>query len=189
MTDTFNVKEFIVVEGRSDTQNLRRLGPVETIETGGSALNQATIQTIKHAVATRGAIIFTDPDFNGERLRRLITQQVPGVKQAYISQGQGRAHRDNPHKSLGVEHASLSVLKKALQQAASFDQQASSDVTPVFLQELGLIGGPLAAQYRQELGMTLKIGHTNGKQLYRKLQAFGISQAEVLRVMKGIYHG
>ncbi|XZO08635.1 toprim domain-containing protein [Weissella paramesenteroides] len=59
------IREVIVVEGRADTEALRHAVVADTIETNGSALNEQTVAAIKQAAATRGVIIFTDPDFNG----------------------------------------------------------------------------------------------------------------------------
>lgn len=61
------IKEFIVVEGRDDTTAIKRAVEADTIETNGSAINQATIEKIKRAQETRGVIIFTDPDYPGEK--------------------------------------------------------------------------------------------------------------------------
>ena len=65
-------KEVIIVEGRDDTTRLiETFGPdIKVIETGGSALNRATQARIKQAAEQFGIIIFTDPDYQGLRLRR-----------------------------------------------------------------------------------------------------------------------
>ncbi|MBC6499483.1 DUF4093 domain-containing protein [Weissella confusa] len=57
----------------------------DTIETNGSALSEATLQAIQRAAKSRGIIVFTDPDFNGERLRKLITAVVPDTKHAFLT--------------------------------------------------------------------------------------------------------
>lgn len=189
MTERLEIDEVVVVEGRSDTQNLQRAAVVDTIETGGSALNASVIKTIAHATQRRGVIVLTDPDFNGERLRRIITEAVPGVQQAFISQDQGRAERDNPHKSLGVEHASIVTLQRALMSVSVRHERPQSDVTRSFLQDAGLIGGTGASQARQQLSELLQIGHVNGKQLYRRLHAYGITVAEVTAALKGNQRG
>lgn len=62
------IHEFIVVEGRDDTTAINRSVIADTIETNGSALSQETIEKIRHAQELRGVIIFTDPDFPGEKI-------------------------------------------------------------------------------------------------------------------------
>ena len=63
------IKEVIVVEGRDDTAAIKRAVQADTIETGGSAINAKTIEKIRLAQQKRGVIIFTDPDYQGERIR------------------------------------------------------------------------------------------------------------------------
>lgn len=73
------IHEFIVVEGRDDTTAINRSVIADTIETNGSALSQETIEKIRHAQELRGVIIFTDPDFPGEKIRKQIDSAVPTV--------------------------------------------------------------------------------------------------------------
>ncbi|MDF7626431.1 ribonuclease M5 [Lactobacillaceae bacterium L1_55_11] len=186
MTDLVPIREFIVVEGRADTQNLSRAVIADTIETGGSALDAVTLDRIAQAVKTRGAIILTDPDFNGLRLRQKILAAVPGCLEAFISQDQGRAARDNPHKSLGVEHASPAVIQAALAAVVHPSSAGvTSDIDRDFLLETGLLGGPAASAKRQLVGEQLHLGYSNGKQFYRRLRAYGYQQADVLAALKG----
>ncbi|GAP02387.1 ribonuclease M5 [Fructobacillus pseudoficulneus] len=191
MTDRPKIKAMVVVEGWSDTKRLSQAVDCDTIETRGSALGPEVLQRIRLAVKDRGAIVLTDPDFNGNRLRRLISAAVPEVTQATISQDQGRASKDNPHKSLGVEHAPLAVLAQCLQEADARvgKDRPSSDVDRDFLIDLGLIGGAQAVEKRQYLGEQLQIGYANGKQLYQRLQAYGIQKADVLSALKGTFDG
>ena len=66
------ISQVIVVEGRDDTANLKRYFDVETYETRGSAINEQDIERIQRLHQRHGVIVFTDPDFNGERIRRMI---------------------------------------------------------------------------------------------------------------------
>lgn len=177
--------EFIVVEGRADTENLARIVDADTIETGGSALGDEVVERIRQAVVIRGAIILTDPDFNGQRLRHKILAQVPGCQEAFINQDQGRAARDNPHKSLGVEHAQPAVLLAALKAVVKPGTEVTSDIDLPFMQTVGLLGGQDARQKRLLVGESLHIGYGNGKQFYRRLKAYGYQQADVCKALRG----
>ena len=179
MTDKPKINEMIVVEGRSDTQNLARAVIADTIETGGSAVTPDAVMRAKHAAATRGVIILTDPDFNGQRIRQIMSAHVPEAKQAFITQDAARAAKDNPHKSLGVEHAAPAVLRAALAQVMTPQVAQTSDVNQRFLLQNGLLGGAHARVNRQILGETLHIGYTNGKQLMKRLHQFGITQDQI----------
>ncbi len=77
-------KQIIVVEGKDDTAAIKRAVEADTIETNGSALNDSVIAQIKLAKQRRGVIIFTDPDYPGERIRRIINEQVPGCGHAFL---------------------------------------------------------------------------------------------------------
>ena len=51
---------------------------------------------------------------------------------------------------------------------------------------MGLTGGRQAKALRIQLGETLRIGYTNGKQLQKRLTMFGITEEEVAYAMKKI---
>ena len=71
------IEEIIVVEGKDDTKRLKEVFDVDTIETRGSAINENILEQIEHAQETRGVIVFTDPDFSGEKIRKTIREAVP----------------------------------------------------------------------------------------------------------------
>ncbi len=64
------IKEIIVVEGKDDTVAIKRAVNADTIETNGSAVNEATIEQVRLAQKKRGVIIFTDPDFPGQKITK-----------------------------------------------------------------------------------------------------------------------
>src|SRR5699024_1736515 len=80
------VKEIIDVEGKSDTTKIKLAVDADTIETNGSAINDETLALIAHAKEKRGVIIFTDPDYPGERIRHIIDQAVPGCKHPFCNE-------------------------------------------------------------------------------------------------------
>ena len=69
MTEKIKIQEVLVVEGKDDTVNLRRFYDVDTYETRGSAINDEDLERIEKLNNLRGVIVFTDPDYNGERIR------------------------------------------------------------------------------------------------------------------------
>ncbi|MGL5898254.1 MAG: toprim domain-containing protein, partial [Lactobacillaceae bacterium] len=99
--DKYKIKAIIIVEGKKDTQRLRLIDPnVQTIETNGAAINQKVISLIKKVSIQNEVIVFTDPDFSGERIRRLITKAVPKVKQAFLRQKDAIPQKHLRHASL-----------------------------------------------------------------------------------------
>ncbi|MBS9337789.1 ribonuclease M5 [Fructobacillus parabroussonetiae] len=189
LPDRPSIAAVVVVEGWSDSQRLALAVDCDTIETGGSALDARVLERIAIAKERRGVIVLTDPDFNGNRLRQLILAAVPGVTLASITRDQGRAAKDNPHKSLGIEHAPLAdlqaVLLKADREAARADKRPKSDIDRDFLLDLGLLGAGSAKERRRLLGDRLAIGYANGKQLLNRLTAMGFQKNDVLNGLKG----
>jgi ribonuclease M5 len=169
------IKEIIVVEGRDDTVAIHRAVNADTIETNGSAVNHEIIEKIRLAQETRGVIIFTDPDFPGEKIRKIVSENVPGCKHAFLKKEEAF---DKRKKKVGVEHASVESIQAAL----SSVQKELIDLPEIIswdeLIYLGLVAGEKARLRREKIGTLLKIGYTNGKQLYKRLRVFQISSEQ-----------
>lgn len=168
------IKEIIVVEGKDDTTAIHRAVDADTIETNGSAINEETLMKIKLAQETRGVIIFTDPDFPGEKIRNTIVQHIPGCKHAFLNK-QDAIHKYG--KGVGVEHAAPDVIRKALADAHTMEQAIEEQITLDDLVDAGLVGGEGSKERREKLGKLLKIGYTNGKQLHKRLMMFQITKS------------
>lgn len=181
------IKEVIVVEGKDDTKQIAKAVNADTYETNGSALSMADIEQLKKLQSSRGLIVFTDPDFNGERVRKLISQHIPGVKHAFIRRDQGVP--DEAHGSLGVEHAAPAVIKAALAHVYTEEEQASDRFSRHDLAQAGLLSGTGARARREQLGQILGIGYGNGKQLLRRLNLFRIDPQDFQAAVKQIKVG
>ena len=59
------------------------------------------MERIKAAQKRRGVIIFTDPDFAGEKIRKKIAAEVPGCKHAFLPREEAKKDGD-----IGIENAS-----------------------------------------------------------------------------------
>ncbi|MBN8237476.1 ribonuclease M5 [Halobacillus kuroshimensis] len=170
------IKEVIVVEGRDDTAKIKRAVDADTIETNGSAIDEEVLTRIKHAQEKRGIIIFTDPDYPGERIRHIIAQKIPDCKHAFLPKHQARARQD---KGIGIEHASITDIQTALSAVYELMDEKEGEISKQDLIDLGLIGGPHSADLREKIGMDLNIGKTNGKQLLRRLNMFHITRRQL----------
>ncbi|MEH7440107.1 ribonuclease M5 [Neobacillus drentensis] len=179
------IKEIIVVEGKDDTTAIKRAVDADTIETNGSAVNQVTIEKVRRAQETRGVIIFTDPDFPGEKIRKTIAESVPGCKHAFLTKAAALAKGG---KGIGVEHASPEAIREALKDAQILRETPSEVITQEDLLTAGLIGGEGAKERRMLLGEILKIGYTNGKQLHKRLMMFQISKQEFAEAIRVVQH-
>ncbi|WP_200966648.1 ribonuclease M5 [Insulibacter thermoxylanivorax] len=167
------IREVIVVEGREDTAAIQRAVEADTIETGGSAINQEIIERIKLAQERRGVIIFTDPDHPGERIRSIISQHVPGCKHAFLPVSEARRKGE-----VGVEHASPEAIRRALSHVKTEMPEAEPEITMEDLRACGLVIHPGAAARREVMGILLGIGHANGKTFLKRCRIFQITREE-----------
>lgn len=187
LTEKRKIPEVIVVEGKDDTANLKRYYEVDTYETRGSAINQDDLERIATLQELRGVIVFTDPDYNGERIRKIIMREIPQAKHAFLNRGEAVPKSKTKGRSLGVEHASFEDLEKALSGLVGsyYEDEYFFDITKTDLMRLGLLMESDSRKRREYLGEALRIGYCNGKQLIKRLELFGISLAEVEDAMAG----
>lgn len=167
------IKEVIVVEGRDDTVAIKRAVEADTIETGGSAINEVTLRKIALAQERRGIIIFTDPDHAGERIRKIVANRVPGCKHAFLRESDATKGDD-----IGVENASPEAIREALSRVRSEMAGEEALIDWQDLIEAGLIVHPEASSRRRFMGEVLGIGYCNGKQFHKRLAIFKISREE-----------
>lgn len=175
------IKEVIVVEGKKDTAAVRRAVAADTLETGGSAIGSDVIRAIRRARDRRGIIILTDPDGAGERIRRIISEQVSGCKHAFISREEA-AGRDG----VGVEHASPEAIRRALEHVRTEEEPEAEMITWEEYLEAGLVGGEQARRRREAVGKVMGIGYGNGRRFFQKLQLFRITREEFNRALERI---
>ncbi len=186
MTDKLRIEEVIVVEGKDDTRRIQEVVDADTIETIGSAINEDILEQIEHAQETRGVIIFTDPDFSGEKIRKTIMEVVPDAKHAFLSRQLAAPKKRG--NSLGVEHASDEAILEALEKIVTPVNGADDyqEIPRQTLIEYGLIAGARAKERREKLGDELRIGYTNSKQLTKRLKMFRITEKELIEAMNSI---
>jgi len=178
---SMKIKELIVVEGRDDTAAIKRAVNADTIETGGSAIHDRTIEKIRLAQQKRGVIIFTDPDYQGERIRKIISRAVPGCKHAFITREDGTKKGD-----IGVENATPEVIVKALSDVHTEMAETAGELTSDDLLACGLTSGPDSKERRIKLGERLGIGYANAKQMLQRLNAFQISREDFEAAIEAI---
>lgn len=188
MEDKLKIQEIIVVEGKDDTKRIQEVLIADTIETIGSAINDEILERIAHAQEIRGVIVFTDPDFSGEKIRKIITEAIPNVKHAFISRRLAAPSKRGA--SLGVEHASDEAIIEALKNVMTPQEEGqTAEIPQELLIQYGLIAGPKAKARREALGDLLRIGYTNGKQLRKRLKMFQLSEAELIAAMETVLKG
>lgn len=176
-----NFNAVVVVEGKDDTIRLKQFFPgIETIETNGSAVSKQVLKEIKELSKSREIIVFTDPDFNGERIRRIVSEAVPSAKQAFITRKEGEPHKKG---SLGVEHAPKEALEKALTDLHEVEK-TRSDLSFSDYRAFGLAAGKGSKKLREQVGIILRIGYGNAKTFYQRLNTFGITSLQLQKAVE-----
>ncbi len=166
------IKQVIVVEGRDDEANIKRFVDAEIIITHGFAISAETYRRIQYAAETVGIIIFTDPDFAGERIRKDITKRIKGsIRQAFIARDQALKGDD-----IGVENAAGEVILVALNNAKAEVESATPNYTAQDMVALGLTGQPNSKALRIAIGKAFHIGYANAKQLPKRLDKYQIDK-------------
>lgn len=178
-----NIKEVIVVEGKSDTIAIKRATGADTIESNGSAIDEAILQQIEHAQQTRGVIVFTDPDYPGRRIRAIIEERIPTVKHAFLEKKKTIAKNG---KGLGIEHATDEDIRQAIAAVYTIEEQAIVEIPLVDLMDAKLVGHPESRRRRERLNELLQIGQVNGKGLKKRLEMFRITPEQLNKAIEEI---
>ena len=172
------IHEIIVVEGIHDTQQLKKYFDCETIETGGSSIDDKVIEQIRYAANTRGVIVFTDPDTPGNQIRHIINQHVPNCKNAFVDK-----HHARTEKKVGIEHADKDTLWNALQNIVTITNVPKGSLTMIDLFELGLSGQTNSAELRRKVGEYYHVGDGNAKTMLARLNCLAITKEELREVI------
>lgn len=161
-----HIKETIVVEGKFDREQLKKVTDAPIICTGGFALytNKNIIDSIRKMAQKTGVIILTDSDGAGFRIRNYIKQCVGEkgvVKHAYIPSIEGKERRKAvPGKEglLGVEGMTEELLLDILKTVSEVKRKKTSDepeITKLMFFEDGLTGSDDSAEKRRKLSKIL----------------------------------
>ena len=174
--------EVVVVEGYHDLAKLKEIYPdLDVVITNGSEVSNDTLEELKKLNEKRGLLLFLDPDYQGERIRRIINEYVGDTKHAFMKKSDCINKKKN---KVGIEHASTSKIKEELEKVYT-QQKSASHLNIRDLYQLKLIGEVNSKQLRKTVTESLGIGLCNGKTLLKKLNMFSISKEDLLKILKG----
>lgn len=171
------IKEVIIVEGRDDVAAINRAVEATTIATHGFGIKKETFDLIEKAYLERGIIIFTDPDFAGEKIRKRLAEKFPNCKHAYLARKDADKAGD-----IGIENASPESILAALEKAKCTIHKMKKEFSGQDMMKYGLTGTPSASNLRAELGKILGIGYGNSKEFLNRLNQYGITREEFEKV-------
>lgn len=181
---SLKVLETIVVEGRDDETAVKQAVDAEVIITNGFGIKASTFERIKWASEKNGVIIFTDPDWAGEKIRTRINERIPGCKNAYLVKDEALKN-----ENIGVENAKPKSIIDALLKAKVVTSEINNEFTMEDLIENRLSGSELSSFLRTELGKILRIGYGNSKQFLKRLNHYKISRDEFYNGLDRIFSG
>ena len=103
--------EIVVVEGLHDLERLKSIyEDIDVLITNGSEIEE-NLPTIIEASKKRDIILFLDPDYPGERIRKKITEVIPNAKHAFLKKDLAISKNK---KKVGIEHAKKEDIIDAL---------------------------------------------------------------------------
>ena len=172
-----NKNKVVVVEGYHDLAKLLEIYPeMDIIITNGSEITKDTLEELKILNKTRGLILFLDPDYQGERIRRIINEYVGDTQHAFLEK---KKCISKNKKKVGIEHANKDDIKDALSKLYTSSKNREETILLMDLYRLDLIGTKNAKKNRERISRSIGIGLSNGKTLHKKLNMFGITKAQI----------
>ena len=175
------IKEIIVVEGKDDISAIKKAVDAEVISTSGYHISKQTLKRIETAEKNRGIIIFTDPDFAGEKIRERLSKLFKNAKHAFLPQ-EDAIRKDD----IGIENAKPESIIEALSKARVEKIAKENLFDREDMIAFGLLGSDNSSERRQRLGKILGIGYGNAKQFLKRLNNYGISREEFIEGIEKI---
>lgn len=175
------INEIVIVEGRDDTRAVLEAVDCRTIETHGFGISRDTWNLIEKAYHEKGIIVFTDPDFTGNEIRKRILSKFPDAKEAFLSRSDATKADD-----IGIENGKPEEIRKALSKAKATERSEEDVFTDSDIVMNGLSGRPDSRERRESLGKILGIGYGNSKTFLKKLNAFSVTREEFEEGLKKI---
>lgn len=174
------ISQVIVVEGKNDIMAVNRAVDAFVISTSGSGISKDLLKMLKKLHDEVGIIILCDPDGPGERIRSIITEQIPTAHHAFIKKKD--AIKDN---DVGIENASVEAIQAALKGMITYSESISN-LTMDDLVKFRLQAHPNSKHLRSELCDSLNITYSNAKTLLKRLQLLNITKENLAVMMEAL---
>lgn len=177
--EKIRVEEVIVVEGKDDTAAILKAVDGITIETHGYGISEKTFRLIENAYKKKGIIIFTDPDFAGENIRKRLKEKFPEAKHAFLDRSKATKKED-----IGIENAKPEDIIEALKKAHFSEAKVGTEFTQSDIDNNGFSGRSDSKERRRKAGDILGIGYANSKTFLKRLNTFAITREDFEKALK-----
>ena len=173
--EKIDIADLIIVEGKDDISALKKAVNADIMITNGLGLTKKRLDEIAAIAQKRGVIIFTDPDYPGEQIRKKISQRVK-CYHAFVD----RKHASNG-KKLGVAECDKEEIIRALKEfvflgednhSLSFNEFCSLQLT-----------GPNSQERREKVAKHFSLGHCNSKTLFKRLNMLNITYQQIKEIL------
>ena len=172
-------KEVVIVEGLHDLERLKSIyNDIDVLITNGSEIERNLPEIIEIS-KKRDVILFLDPDYPGERIRKILTKYIPNAKHAFLKKDLAISKNK---KKVGIEHAKKEDIIEALDNVLSV-VDSNDLITINDLYRLGLIGEENSSELRNKICLKLNLGHTNAKTFLKRINMFGLTIQDIEKAL------
>ncbi len=167
-----------VVEGKNDVIKLKQLIPdVNVLITNGTSVSVTFLRELKELSKNNRVILLLDPDGPGEKIRKMIEQEVD-VEHVFVPR---KVAISKNRRKVGIEHMSVENLNEALKNI--YVPTLEGKITREDVFELGFLGQKESCALREYVCNELHIGKANAKTFLKKLNMFGIEIEKIKRLV------
>ncbi len=165
------IKEVLVVEGKTDKAYLSTFIKADILTCNGSAIDGFSMEYLASLASTRGVILLTDPDFPGAKIRNEISQKVPNCKHAFIDK-----QKSIKHHKVGVAECDQQEILRALNHVVTFTDKINNHPLAMRdLMEMHLIG-PNSQLNKEKVCHYFHLGFCNAKTMLKRLNLLHITK-------------
>ena len=172
------INGIVVVEGKSDIAFLSNFIDAEFVITNGSDIPSDTIAYLKQASKNKEIYVLTDPDYPGERIRKILDENIDGLQHCFVN----KEHSINNGK-VGVAESTKEEVEKALANAVKTSKENKGTLTMEDLMNLCLTGCDDSSIKRDKVSKAFNLGHCNAKVLLKRLNYCGINIDDIKKAL------
>lgn len=179
----YNIKGIIVVEGKTDVAFLETFLNATFVTTNGSEVSKETINYIKELSKTNDIIVLTDPDSPGNRIRKLLDENIDGLHHAFVDKNVSI----KKHK-VGVAESTKEEVLKALNNMITYTkEELSTSITMNDIIKLGLTGNEDSSYKRNKIAEHFNLGFcSTNKTFIKRCNALKLTFDDLYEYLKTI---